>query len=96
MRVLLVPSFFPTPLEPHRAGYVRDYALSQCYARKGPAQDQRLAQHYDARWQRGLARLTRRVSAQQRQRVGRMGGGLTTKTGPPTPRLPWQYGQTIR
>jgi glycosyltransferase involved in cell wall biosynthesis len=28
MRVLLVPSFFPTPLEPHRAGYVRDYALS--------------------------------------------------------------------
>jgi len=28
MRVLLVPSFFPTPLEPHRAAYVRDYALS--------------------------------------------------------------------
>lgn len=76
--------------------YLRDYAMGQCYGRKGPAQDTRLAKHYEARWQRGVTRVQRRVTAQQRQRVSRMGGAQMTVSGPPRPRLPWQYGTVVR
>lgn len=77
--------------------YLRDYAISQCYGRRGPAQDLRLAQHYEQRWQRGVGRVQRRVTAQQRLRVGRMGGGVRpTRHGPPRPRLPWQFGTVVR
>lgn len=77
--------------------YLRDYALHRSYAKTGPAQDLRLADHYRGRYQRGVARLQRRVQAQQRERVSRLGGGgVTARTGPPRPSLPWQYGVTVR
>lgn len=83
---------------PDRAAvYARDYALSRCYGRSGPAQDLTLAKHYAQRYARGAARLQRRVSAVHRQRVGMLGSVTTTRrAGPPRPRLPWNYGSTVR
>jgi hypothetical protein len=77
--------------------YLRDYAIGRCYGRSGPAQDLTLAAHYEARYQRGVARLQRRVQAQQRQRIGVMGGsGTARRTGPPRPTLPWAFGKVVR
>lgn len=79
------------------ARYARDYALAQCYQRRGPAQDVTLAKHYASRYERGKARLIRRVGQMARQRVGQMGGTATMRrTGPPRPTLPWQYGSRVR
>lgn len=76
--------------------YLRDYAIGRCYGKSGPAQDLRLAQHYQARYQRGVERLKRRVQAQQRARVSQLGGASPIRSGPPRPRLPWQYGTVVR
>lgn len=78
------------------ARYARDYALARCYERRGPAQDLLLAKHYDARYLRGLARLVRRVQLVGRQRVGQFGGPSVRRAGPPRPRMPWNYGSTMR
>jgi len=78
--------------------YLRDYAIAQCYRKSGPAQDFKLAQMYDDRWKRGVARLKMRVVAQQRNRVSRLGGdGPAEQRGkPPRPKLPWAYGSRVR
>lgn len=76
--------------------YLRDYAIGRCYAKNGPAQDRRLAEHYQARYARGVARLQRRVVAQRRARVSQLGGSAPMRSGPPRPRLPWQYGTVVR
>lgn len=81
----------------YAVAYVRDYALGRCYGKQGPAQDLRLAEHYQQRYARGVARLTARVKAQQRARVSQLGGALPRRGGPPPrPRLPWQYGVVVR
>lgn len=76
--------------------YLRDYAISQCYRKSGPAQDLRLAEHYAARYARGVARITRRVQTHRRARVGQFGGAGRVSSGPPRPRLPWQFGTVVR
>jgi len=76
--------------------YLRDCAISRCYGRSGPAQDLRLAKHYDARYRRGVARVDRRMKAQSRMRVGQMGGATPVPRTPPRPKLPWQFGQELR
>lgn len=75
----------------------RHYAMSRCLGRNGPAQDTRLATHYDLRYRRGVARLLERMHRQQRAVVGAFGGAMTPRrNGPPAPKLPWNYGQEIR
>lgn len=75
----------------------RHYAMSRCLGRNGPAQDLRLAKHYDARYRRGVARVLERMHRQQRAVVGAFGGRpMGRRSGPPTPRLPWNYGQELR
>lgn len=76
--------------------YLRDYAMAKCYGRNGPAQDLKLATHYESRYQRGLERVKRRVQSQQRQRVGVLGRARTARHGPPRPHLPWTFGVVVR
>lgn len=77
--------------------YLRDYAQAKALTRSGPGQDMKLGAHYWQRWQRGVARILRRRQRLPRPRVGGfqqapvLGG-----TRPPRPKLPWQYGQTLR
>jgi len=88
-----------TPLEvPDRAAVgLRDYVLSRCYQKAGPAQDLKLSAHYEARWQRSVTRWAARVTAQQRNRVSRMGGATAVqRSGPPRPQLPWTFGVVVR
>ena len=79
------------------AYYLRDYAQARALTRVGPGQDNVLGKHYGERWQRGVARVIRRRELLQSPRVGTLtpapvlGGGR-----PPRPKLPWNYGRTIR
>jgi hypothetical protein len=75
--------------------YVRHFATWKSLDREGPGQDLELADHYMQRWLVGIERIRRRKVAINSMRTGRMGGGTTTRTRPPKPRLPWQYG-TLR
>lgn len=76
--------------------YIRDYAVAQCYAAHGPAQDTRMGEHYQRRYERGVARLGQRVAAQQRARVGRMGGAAEQRSPAlRVPSLPWQFGVAV-
>lgn len=75
--------------------YLRDFAMSQCLALECAGQDRRLAQHYAARWQRGLARIARRLRAQDAERVNRFGGS-TVRQGVARPQYPPQYGSVVR
>lgn len=76
---------------------IRDYALWACYAREGPAQDTRLATHYRQRYERGVARITRRTERQTARRVVQFGGQAPARRGaPPRPRLPWTFGTVVQ
>lgn len=73
----------------------RHYAMSRCLGRNGPAQETRLATHYDLRYRRGLTRLLERMHRQQRAVVGAFGGRMApSRNGPPRPKLPWNYSPT--
>lgn len=77
--------------------YLRDYAQGKCLARPGPGQDLQLADHFDQRWQRGLARIARRLRLVDAQRVVVMGGdGRPSVSRPPRPSRPWPYGSVVR
>lgn len=77
--------------------YLEWYAMARLLTREGPAQDFKLAGHYNRRWDRGLARLSSRMRSQQRERISRMGGeSPRARRGPPRPRLPWNYGKPVR
>lgn len=77
--------------------YLRDYAMAQCLGRRGPGQDLKLAAHFQQRWDRGLARIQRRLQAVNAERVGVMGGdGRPSISRPPRPRMPWAYGSQVR
>lgn len=77
--------------------YLGDFAQWRALTRSGPGQNYKLAQLYKDRWERGLARIKNRVNRQNNQKLRRAGGSdMVYKAGPPRPRLPWQYGQTVR
>ena len=84
-------------LPPRYARYLRDYAQASCYNTPGPGYDKALADHFFARWARGLKRIERRLHTVDTEHVTVMGGtgeGLTKR--PPRPHLPWAYGSTVR
>jgi hypothetical protein len=77
--------------------YLRDYAQARLLERPGPGQDLKLAAHFDQRWARGLARITRRLDVVDRERTAVLGGdGPSLTTRPPRPSRPWAYGSTVR
>ena len=79
--------------------YLADYMQWRCLTRSGPGQDFKLAQLYKNRWERGLERIIDRLSKIHKDRVGRLGGTDTSdvrSSGPPRPKLPWQYGSRYR
>jgi hypothetical protein len=79
------------------AVYLRDYALSRCLARRGPGQDLQLAAHFTQRWQRHVARVTRRLQVVDAEHTFVLGGdGTPSVSRPPRPKLPWPYGSTVR
>lgn len=84
-------------LPPRYAVYLRDYARSVCFGTAGPGYDQRLSEHFDQRWQRGLKRIDMRVRAVDTEHTFVMGGdGRPAVAGPPRPKLPWQFGSRVR
>ena len=87
----------PCELPDLYAGYLRDYAMHKCYERRGPGQDLKLSDHFKTRWARGLARIARRVELTDTEHVMVMGGdGRPSVQRPPKPKLPWNYGSTVR
>lgn len=79
------------------ARYLLDQAQSAAHLRNGPGQSLPLAAYYDARWQRHLARITRRLSRVHTFRQGVLGGDQAPMLAPPPrPSLPWPYGSVVR
>lgn len=77
--------------------YLRDYTQWQLFNRRGPGQDLKLAAHFKMRWDRDVARITRRIEALETEHVGVLGGDETTLgQRPPRPKLPWPYGSVVR
>jgi hypothetical protein len=77
--------------------YLRDYAMARCLARNGPGQDVTLAAHFQDRWQRAVARVTRRMQTVDTEHVSVMGGDARPLTRrPPRPSPPWPYGAEVR
>ena len=79
--------------------YLAHYCQWKALVRNGPGQDYKLAQLYKTWWDRGLVRIRSRSQKQSRDRIGRWGGttGTPSSSGrPPRPKLPWQYGSTVR
>lgn len=70
--------------------YIRHYALWQAYERGGVGQDLKMAAHYKARYQLGVARAKSRVERSKAARLVRMGGTGPTSIYPGRPyaRLP--------
>ncbi len=83
---------------PHRyTTYVRHYVLARALEREGPGQDLKLAAHFDARFQAGIARMLKRKNAMNYARAYVMGGSSSVRgQKPPRPRLPYQYGTVVR
>ena len=76
------------------AKYVRFFALARCFERDGPGQKPKQADHYQTRYDEGLARIRNRKSAARKARVGRMGRGGAGESPLMSGRLPWAYGRT--
>lgn len=76
---------------------LRDYALWKALSRQSSGQDLRMAALFQQRWQRALARISRRVNALTKDRLSRLGGSTQGLGGPPpVARLPWNYPQRTR
>jgi hypothetical protein len=72
--------------------YVRFFALWQALRRDGPGRDLKLATHFKARYDQGVARCLDRKSRARSLRTGVFGGGSTRPSGPPPrPQLPWNF-----
>lgn len=79
--------------------YLTHYCQWKALLRNGPGQDYKLAQFFKTMWDRGLTRIKSRGIQQTKDKVSRMGGTMgspSLRMGPPRPRLPWQYGSTLR
>lgn len=77
------------------ADYLMDFALWMCLSRPSPGQDLVLAAHYEQRWGRDTARLQQRILGVEPERAGVFGDKALRPVRPPTPRVPWQYGQEV-
>lgn len=77
--------------------YLADFAQREALRRNGAGQNYKMAQLYDDRWKRGIERVKRRLQVQNKKRTHRLGGDvLRYASGPPRPKLPWQYGDDVR
>ncbi len=74
--------------------YVEWWALQRAYSKDGPGEDTKLAEHYRARFELGVQRLSKRVSEAGRARTIMMGGGSRGRMPPPMGRPPSNYGPT--
>jgi len=84
-------------LPPRYFLYLADYMQQRALTKFGPGQNYKLAQLYKDRWERGIARIIKRVGRQNKERTGRMGGTSPgNRGGPPRARLPWNYGSRVR
>jgi hypothetical protein len=77
------------------ADYVRHFVMWKAYERDGPGQNLKMANHYLARYEEGIARMLKRRTQAHAARITRLGGG-TSKEPLGRPRLPWQYGSRVR
>ena len=73
--------------------YLGDFAQWRALKRNGPGQNYPLAGIYEQRWSRNLARIQNRINRKWKAKTHVLGdiASQRGKTGPPTPKLPWQY-----
>lgn len=88
------PQAFDFEIPRNYSKYVVFWAMARALRRDGPGQDKKLAQHYEARFELGVARMKRRMQDFDRERAGRVAygppGQPSFALGEPT--LPWEYG----
>jgi hypothetical protein len=77
---------------------VRHYVMAQAYGRHGDGYNKRLRDHFQARWMADLGALKAAKSHMVASRMVIAGSrGLSSRgRRPPTPKLPWEYGRTVR
>ncbi len=75
---------------------VRHYAMWKAYERRGQGQVAKLAELYKTRFDEGVVRIKRRVSRPQLVHVGHVGSSKSRPSSIAAPRLPWQFGRTVR
>lgn len=84
-------------LPPRYAIYLRDFVRANCLSEPGPGYDKELATLFEQRWQRGVARINRRLTLVDMEHVFVMGGdSLPSVLRPPRPSMPWAYGSRVR
>lgn len=76
--------------------YLRWYALARALEREGPGQDLLLSQHYQGRYNDGIARIRRRKVALHGARVHRLGGTTERRDPDSRWRLPSNYPRVPR
>lgn len=81
------PVLIPTPLQK----YLRFYTLSRAFGREGEGQQVLLAQHYDQRFQRGVALLKRFGDSAHADRTYRRQEPSANRSRLPLVRLPSQF-----
>jgi hypothetical protein len=75
--------------------YVRHYVLWKALERDGAGQDLKLAEHYQTRYMDGIGRMKRRKNAFTTERRVSLSGDRPAGQ-VPLPRLPWNYGVTLK
>lgn len=76
---------------------LRYYAQAKALSLPGAGQDPQLSQWYQARYQRVMARMQRRLTQQRSAQAVQMGGSVSRLDHrPPRPSLPWNYGSRTR
>ncbi len=80
----------------HYARYLRFFVLFRALERDGEGQDLQLADHYSARYEAGITRISARMAAVRATRRGCIGAIGRRGRKPPRPRLPWNYGEAVK
>lgn len=77
--------------------YLADFAQWHALKRNGAGQNLPLADLYRQRWERNLARIKARLERTWKQKTHVLGGHAEQRNRVMTrPRLPWQFGATVR
>jgi hypothetical protein len=77
--------------------YVNYWARYRAYKREGPGQNLKLADHFEGRFEMGVATLTKRTQQVQSEHTGRIGHGPSRGVVPAQQiHLPYNYGRSVR
>lgn len=76
--------------------YLRHFTMFRALERNGPGQDSKMAAWWKGLFDAGIARMKRRKQAVLSRKRYVLGGDVGMRGRPPTARLPWNYGYSVR